>query len=49
MDLQTLDLQSFAKRILELLGANAISETEIRLEKLADGSVRIAKEAGGST
>jgi len=41
MDLPTLDLQSFAKKILELLGVEGSAELELR--KLADGSIRIIR------
>ncbi len=43
MDLKTLDLQGFAKRILELLGIDGGS-VDIQIEKLADGSIRISRE-----
>jgi len=42
MDLPVLNLQRFAKRILELLGVEG--EAELQIEKLADGSIRISRE-----
>jgi len=47
MDPQVLDLQRFAKRILELLGVDG-GTAELEVQKLRDGSVRIMKEAVSS-
>lgn len=44
MDLPIVDLQGFAKRILELLGIDSNGTCDLELQKLADGSVRILKE-----
>ena len=39
-----LDLQSFAKRILNLLGVGVQGDVELEIQKLQDGSVRIRKD-----